>query len=355
MYYYNKVHFLLELENEKILNELKKLFYPHIEEKESTLKEDFKFIISTNEKEYLFYLDKLKELDKERFFVTKCSKKMGEIILERNKYREYSIFKYIGKKIILIQKDENYILYYLEDEISYSEIYKGIFVILEHIIQKYMNLKGGILLHASAVINGEGEVTLFIGEKRSGKTTIFFESCKKENIFPVAVDKVYLYLNSFGKLEIKGFPSRLRVLAGTLSKYEELQKLIPDKYKNVSKEILWQGLSDSKVTIEIMEFENIINKKFKSEGILNKIIFPKINRDENFSITEISDKEKIYSKLNNCIYTPINIEEDWWSEIGKNSEKLIRENRDKIIEEMIKKFQFIEITAGEEINNIPLD
>lgn len=353
MYRYGNVNFKLDVENKKILKQLEEIFYPHICLGNQDAKVDFIFKVSENKEEYFNIEEEIKGIEGERLFVVKCSKKKGEIILSKFQIGEKVIYKYIEKNIILTMSGNCIVLYYLEKDISYNSIYKGIFIILEHFIQKYANLKGGVLVHASAIINSKGKVVLFIGEKRSGKTTFFIESCIKKGAIPLSVDKVYLFLSN-NSLEVRGFPSRLRILAGTLSKYKELQHLIPIKYQNVSSDILWEGHSDSKVSIEIKKFEDIINRKFITKGKLEKIIFPKLRKNEKFK-EKILLEQEILERIDKCIYTPYNQEEDWWSDIGKEEISKIICNRNKLIKELSININVIEIIAGEDIEILPIE
>ena len=196
-----------------------------------------------------------------------------------------------------------------------------------------------MLVHAAAV-EKDNRVVILVGNKRSGKTTTFFELCKEGKYAPMSVDKVLL-IEKGGVIKVYGVPTRLRVLAGTLSKYEELYSLIPEKYQGASDDVLWKGESDSKVEMPLKQFEEFVDNNFSQEGKLSQIVFNHVNSDMEDSKVNVGKTNDNSEILENNIFSPVNPEEDWWSEIGLEKIDLLNE-RKNIMLEKIKKLNFIE-------------
>lgn len=69
------------------------------------------------------------------------------------------------------------------------------------------------------------------------------------NYLPVSVDKTYVFYKDH-RYVANGFPTRIRVLSGTLLKYgNEFIKYVPREYRTASQDDLWKGESDSKVDL----------------------------------------------------------------------------------------------------------
>lgn len=356
-YYYKKnikrLLKLLDKNRELILydnKKIKEIFYPNVLEIHNEKIHDFEFNVIDDKEKYFIIKSKLEKIVGVPTSLVKCTKKSGDIILVKKECNGKLFFEVLDKKIILLIEDNKYSVFFNE-LIEYNQIYKGIYLFLAHIIQKKINFLGGLLIHSASILDANGIVTLLVGEKRSGKTTVFIEQCLKNNFFPLSVDKNYIFFNN-KELEVKGFPSRLRILSGTLSKYEIFHSYIPTKYRNVTSEILWKGESEGKVSMSLHKFEEIINKKFGKGGKLKNIFFPEISKNNISEVKRIFDKKVILEKLKNSIYTPNNPEEDWWSLIGKENVKKVENNVKEILSLILKNCNFFVIKGSNHIENI---
>jgi len=227
---------------------------------------------------------------------------------------------------------------------------KDNYLFFEHILSKLIIDDGYVLIHASAVQTKNG-IILFSGEKRSGKTTLFIEIIKKFHATPVSVDKVFCKINSNGDIDVLGFPTRIRVLAGTLSKYEDCLELIPINYQNASQDELWEGKSDSKIDLSLLEFEKFIGGKFVSGGKLQSIIFPNINKNNYIYKVEKALDYDILRILHKVVYSPINPEEDFWSNIGKNNVYNHNLISNRLIDYILQYYVSIVVTASDDLES----
>lgn len=347
---YDNISFKLSCKNEMIYKSLLEIFYPNILEIFNEKIYNFEFNIIDNEEIYFTLKNKLGKIPGIKSSLVKCSKKSGDITLIKKEYHGKNFFEVLNKRIILLVEGSKYSVLFNE-LIEYNQIYKGIYLFLAHIIQKKINLIGGLLLHSASILDINGAVTLLVGEKRSGKTTVFIEQCLKNSFFPLSVDKSYIFFKN-EDLVVKGFPSRLRILPGTLSKYSIFHSYIPIRYRNVTSEVLWKGESEGKVSIPLPKFEEIINKKFGTEGKLKNIFFPEISKNNISEVKKISDEKVILEKLRNSIYTPSNPEEDWWSLIGKENVEEVQNNVNEMLKLILENCNFFVIKGADYIENI---
>lgn len=284
--------------------------------------------------------------------MTFCSNNKGTLKIDRVKEKDFVIFKSIKTPSFLIQdlSKNNHFYFIVAEGYSLNPKWnKDGFVFFEHILNKLLNINGTILLHASAVMK-ENRCFLFLGQKRAGKTTMFYEICKKYNYTPISVDKVHLYLSEDKKLRAFGFPGRLRTLAGTLTKYSPyFDFLIPEAYQKTESTKLWLGESASKVTIPIPEFEKFIGNSFGEKATLTHLVFPKIGKDEKLFVRELNYDEFI-EKIEACTFTPHNPEEDWWSDIGKEKEEEMERTKLNIFSQIWNQCSIYEFRGSENLD-----
>lgn len=349
---YSKITFELVSDNIEMYNLFVDMLKPHCEKVEHTKEEDFSFNLVQNKSifnEVQEYVNMRSESN--NYVISYCSKESGTMRVKCFSDLDFNIYQTTKTESFLITDSENKNFYFVTHPsyLNKPALKKDGYLFLEHILHKYMNLQGSILLHASAV-SGPNGVILFIGPKRSGKTTLFFEATKKLGMSPVSVDKVHLYLDDDGKIRVEGFPTRLRVLAGTLNKYGTyFNSLIPSKYQNASSEELWKGTSDSKVDITIPQFEKFIENTFKLSDHLNMIIFPNLDKDIVRGYYEKNDRDMLDHFLSPNIYTPNNPEEDWWSNIGIEKKDILERNRKNIYTHILYHIPSYALYASENV------
>lgn len=296
------------------------LLTPHFSD--SKLNNDllFSYVILSNN-ELFSKLQAVFDENSSKMTMTYCSNDKGTLLLDVKEKSKVRYYKTQKTPTILVQDvlTNQYYFIVTEEYRSNPTWYKDGFNFFEHIFNRTLNLNGSILIHA-AMVKKDDHSIIICGQKRSGKTTMFFELCKKYGYIPVSVDKIHLFLDN-DEFKAYGFPSRLRVLAGTLSKYKpEFDDKIPTDFQNCNKDELWKGLSSSKVQISYDEFTTFINSKFETFGLVTDILFPMINKDSKPENSQELDFDRFFNKIISCSYTPHNCEEDWWSEIGLSNE-----------------------------------
>ena len=248
-----------------------------------------------------------------------CSKEKGTIRALRFEYESFNVFLSQKTPAIFIEFFEEKKYYYIIDE-EYLEKLKfkfDGFKFFEHVLSKTLNMKDTVLFHSAAVQYGDSAV-IIIGPKRSGKTTLFMDMIRRIGCTPMAFDKCHLkYENDY--VDVYGMPTRLRVLAGTLSKYgDEMKYLIPDEYKNASDEVLWEGKSESKIDMSFKDFERFCGgKNFVHKSKLKYIIIPNVSKDNSDEV-RLASYDEFRLICETQIFTPNNPEEDWWSNCGKD-------------------------------------
>ncbi|UZW14834.1 hypothetical protein OSC52_03020 [Clostridium pasteurianum] len=352
-FYYSfcDVNFSCSFNNDFLFNKFNNIIYPYI--KEIKLYTTMDFSIKSIVDDYILKSLKtslLQENRKQIFTMTYCSTEKGTIKVNKYIFDNYIIFEAIKSDAILIMNNNynEYIYITSNENMLNNNFFKDYYMFFEHILHKKCNEKGSILVHASAVNTKDG-VILFVGKKRSGKTTMLFECCKKLDCNPLSVDKVHLKFKN-NKIKVYGFPTRLRVLSGTLSRYKELKNIIPMKYKNASEDELWKGKSDSKVDIEINKFEHFVNKKIVSYGNLNKIVLNTVTKEINKETFFYENyKSQCINTLLENIYTPYNPEEDWWSNISINKCDEMENNKNYLLNYIYSSIPIISLNAKNHI------
>jgi hypothetical protein len=339
-----------------IFNGFTKRISPHFTSLSAKLKGEPDFSYSLIESDSLFsavehYLAGRKAAIKEETLtMTYCSNQKGTLLVHRWNADECVIFRSVKTGAFLIQDTSKTNVYYFIVRDGYSvapKWDKDGFVFFEHIIHKLTNINNSVLVHATAAAK-DGKCFIFVGEKRAGKTTMLFEICKRFGYSPVSVDKVHIVPEEKG-FRVYGFPSELRVLAGTLSKYTPyFDEYLPPEFINCASDKLWQGESSGKVSISIKGFEKFIGNRFVNSAILTDIVFPRVEKNAASSV-DTPDRGQFFTSIEKSLFTPENPEEDWWSDAGKSHAFSMKENRDWIIPAMFEKCRVWQLEGGAEI------
>ncbi|BBK22826.1 hypothetical protein Aargi30884_17290 [Amedibacterium intestinale] len=290
---------------------------------------------------------------KEDVVLSYCRTEKGTMRAEKvvlNDKGQY-LLKTTKTNTFLIADDNKRSYFFVVNEtyLDRNTVNKDNYLFFEHILCKSFVEKDYVLLHAAAVKFREKTI-LIIGEKRSGKTTLMFELTKKHSMHPLAVDKVLCKFTETGKIEVLGVPSRIRVLAGTLSKYKDyFYNLIPKKYLNASEKDLWAGKSDGKIDLSLSEFEKFIDNKFCEQGTLTTIIFPNIKQQMQPQLYDM-ESDSVISKIKSCIYSPICPEEDYWSTIGKKQIVSLNINTITLSNSIINNYLSFELVGNSDLS-----
>lgn len=326
---YANVNYMMVFNNEELERKFKERIYPFVTIEESAEECAFNFYALVDDSLHEHISQMTEQYEATDYVASYCTKESGTVRIKAFEMEDYTVVLSGNKNAIWILDKSKENVVYIGNRCYLDHFYREFFLMFEHILVKKCVERGAVLVHAAAV-KKNNKVTIFVGNKRSGKTTTFFEMCKKGKYLPVSVDKVLLNLEN-NRINVYGVPTRLRVLAGTLNKYEELHSYIPEKYRNASDEELWKGASDSKVEMSLKEFENFIGSKFNRDGELGRVVFNHISNDTEKAKLLIGKTSENMAILKNNIFSPINPEEDWWSKIGIEKMDSLKTNRDNMV------------------------
>lgn len=329
---YANVNYMVFFNSQELERKFKKHIYPFVINKKSAEECAFNLYALVDDSLHEKILQMTEQYEATDYVASYCTKESGTVRIKLFEIEDYTVVLSVNKNAIWILDESKENVVYVGNSNYLDHFYREFFLMFEHILVKKCVEKGAVLVHAAAV-KKNNKVTIFVGNKRSGKTTTFFEMCKKGRYSPVSVDKVLLSLEN-NKVNVYGVPTRLRVLAGTLSKYEELYSYIPEKYRNASDEELWKGASDSKVEMPLEVFENFVGLKFNRDGELGRVVFNHISNDTEKAKLLIGKTNENMGILENNIFSPTNPEEDWWSKIGIEKMDILKTNRDNVISTM---------------------
>ncbi|MFI7538305.1 hypothetical protein [Streptosporangium sp. NPDC049376] len=235
-------------------------------------------------------------------------------------------------------------------------VHKDLALLILHVIQRTLEVRGQLQVHASAVVV-DGRAVLFSGPKRSGKTTCFLDAIVRTGARPLSVDKVHLAEDpATGRLRVFGIPTRLRVLAGTLQKYPgSWDTFIPEDYRGVDEERLWRGESDSKVTVPLTSLRSITGADFELSAPLGMIVLPDVARGRDPLLREVTDPGEIASLMRPNVYTPDNPEEDWWSGIGEHLAADLRARAEAFLTGVGSRVPILRLEGAERIDHLLQD
>lgn len=345
--------------NDELFNIFKNFVSSHVNVCEDDCnKLDFKFNLICDDELYEKILNIVDSSEStKKVVLSYCSTERGMIRAYEVKCdSNIRIYKTQKTTTLFVSDEKKGDFYFIINKKYLSDISfkKDGYKFFEHIVNKMLNVNGSILTHSASVANEDGAI-LIVGPKRSGKTTTFLEFIKFLNMSPLAVDKTHLFLKD-NEIDVYGFPTRLRVLAGTLKKYgNQFDHLIPKAYKNADFTELWKGDSKSKVDLPYDEFEKFCNKKpFVKNSKLKLIVFPNISYKLKSEILKPSYQE-FYEIFESQIFTPKNPEEDWWSEIGIEDQEMMLNNKNSLIEYMWNNIPIIKINAAEDVRTVLLE
>jgi hypothetical protein len=352
------VKFKCTFNNHQLFNVFNNFVSSHVNVCENEYSLNFKFNLICDDELY----EQLSTIvdnsnNSEEVVLSYCSKESGMVRAYKVKCDSgIKIYKTQKTPTLFVSEEDDGNFYFIirrsyMDNISFK---KDGYKFFEHIINKMLNVNGSVLVHSASIANEDGAV-LIVGPKRSGKTTAFLEFIKVLNMSPLAVDKTHLFLND-KQIDVFGFPTRLRVLAGTLKKYgNEFEHLIPEAYKNADHKELWKGDSEGKVDLPYEEFEKFCNKKpFIKQSKLKLIVLPNISCTSKSKLLK-PNYEEFYEIFNSQTFTPRNPEEDWWSEIGLEQQEMMLNNKNYLIEYIWNNIPIVKLNAAEDIASVILD
>lgn len=313
---------------------------------------DYRVRIHIDNSAHGLYLNKLGELNYTPTVISYCTTEKGTIRSKKYILNGNIVINPPTQEALWILNNDATDITFLGRESAINNFHRNFYIFFEHIITKKCIEKGAVMIHSAAVKAVDG-VVLYIGKKRAGKTTLFFESCGRRMMQPISVDKT-LICREGDKLIAYGVPTRLRVLAGTLSKYEELNHFVPEKFRNVDSHVLWRGESDGKIEMCIGDFEKFAHTKFVPFGQLAKIVACSIKQENTVPIKKVGFDSFFLNSLRNSIYSPDNPEEDWWSEIGLRKRVELQKNTEEILNDIQQNIEGSSYFASSDLNDLYL-
>ncbi|NJD03900.1 MAG: hypothetical protein FIA99_15180 [Ruminiclostridium sp.] len=266
------------------------------------------------------------------------SKYHGEInTIDENKFIRTEdsliIFCANSKKIIVVSKN----VYSLK---KYSRL------IIRDIVQKAYEKEKGTVFHGSSVIMNDNESIIgILGEKGAGKTTILFDYLFRKKYKKHSLDR--LFINSENEdIYAVGWPTLLNIGIGTLSRYTEMEHLMPKKYRDIKNpEEFWY--IKEKLALEPMDlpFYSDIGR-----GKLKYLIFPIKNQACIDSKVIKMDSQMIKSELKKHCFSPKDPNFIDWHRYIKYDEEIIIKNADELIDRICLNIPCLYLEWGEKIN-----
>lgn len=338
--------------SELLSQKFEQLAYPYIGNEHNTKKCDCTLAIIIDDRYFACIEKKVLDFVPTPLVASYCSIESGTVRVEKYVFDGFLVIHTSYKNAFWCIDTADSKFFFVGKHACLEHFHREFVVLFEHIMTKMCVSKGAVLMHAAAVSKADRAV-LFVGPKRSGKTTLLFDFCKKYGFSPISVDKVLL-IKKDNSIEINCVPTRLRVLAGTLKKYSELYDRIPSEYKTASEEVLWRGESKSKVEIPLQDFENFAGHRFSCKSYLNTIVFNEITPNNKNQIVVGALSEHLHLTLKACIYSPYNPEEDWWSEIGYADVDTLKQHTQLVLQELNNSASFIEYKAKNNFDDLYL-
>lgn len=201
-------------------------------------------------------------------------------------------------------------------------------LLIRDITQKAHEKQKGVVFHGSSVVMDDRESIIgIIGEKGAGKTTILLEYIFKRNYKKHSLDRL-LFNKENNNIYAIGWPTLLNIGIGTLSRYEDLWQLIPEKYKkNMDLKELWTV--KEKISFEPYELPFINHLR---KGYLKYLIFPQKNNkaieSKYVRMTPLMIKEEL---KRNC-YSPEDPDFLDWHKYVDYDKEIITKNANELID-----------------------
>ncbi|MFE9279556.1 hypothetical protein ACQKLN_30450 [Paenibacillus glucanolyticus] len=245
----------------------------------------------------------------------------------------------------IIDKDSRNIIYIAHQELD--DAWKDPARMLREIIEKMMLGEGFLPFHASAVASDGGSF-LFIGEKKSGKTTLALRFLQDYRCSFVSNDRVLIKGDDQG-LIVHGSPLSVYVGIGTLLSMDKLKSQVHQVYNlgDISKteEELWSV--EKKVHFTPKEIGNMIGNEICASSRLDAIIAPKIGNEAEASIKSI-DIHSAASLLRQSLLWPSDGWPNWFG-IGHCDDEEWNDQQLRTWD-MIRKIPLYEATCGKSVN-----
>lgn len=308
------------------------------------------FIFTKKHKNYDFKVS-INEVSEFYCGIIKTHKTRKIILRESNN----SESRYVGECVELnnnlhIKVDDTIIVInYIEKNISiYGEsiqqLQKYSRLIIRDVIQKTFENSGGVFFHAASVINPKtGKSIVLLGDKGAGKTTILLELLAKYKYEKHCLDRIFFKKNE-NIIDSYQWPTLFNVGIGSLSRYEDLKYLVPDKYnRDYCFNDFWQ--IEEKVTIEPKDLKYSFGKPIAEVEML---IFPYRDLKKPTRIRKL-EKNEILSELEKSCFSPNDPNFIDWHKFVINDVGEILNNCKRVKELISKYIPSYSITWGNKI------
>ena len=122
--------------------------------------------------------------------------------------------------------DNNVLYVYLDNQINDEMLF--VKRLLTDLSNRFFEMKGGIFLHASSIVDGQNTI-MFIGDKGSGKTTNMLYILDSERVAYSSNERTGVMLDAdSGQLITYGNPARINIRAASLRQCESLREKLDD-------------------------------------------------------------------------------------------------------------------------------
>ena len=212
-------------------------------------------------------------------------------------------------------------------------------LLIRDIVQKQFEKNGGVTFHASSVIAPDGGMICIMGNKGSGKTTVLLEYLIRAKVYRCGLDRVMMEARD-GGIMAYGWPILYNIGVGTLSRFAELEHLIPEEIRK-NNEVTWEN--KKKVVLEPFD----LPYEARPKGKLSAILFPKIS-DAPHGLRRI-DPESALAHLRESCYTPNDPNFINWHQYVTYDAAWETQNAQTLMETMVRSVPCYELKWKEEI------
>jgi len=227
--------------------------------------------------------------------------------------------------------------------------------LLINVINRVLESKGTMFLHASSVVYGNSGI-MFLGDSGAGKTTNMLYMLDVEGVFYMSNDATGLMLDkNKSKIIMFGVPSEVNIRPGSLEAYPKLKrKILPFLEQNEDQGAMVQmtdNFSMNRMEISLGELKNAMQVKECSIADMKGIVLVQYNPHVQCEIVNIG----IESLLSTIKKYKINGVYDSMSEVENVAEVCRNSMNYEVLKTLGKNFRIIKIVQNCNNSNKILD
>ena len=257
-------------------DELKELLYPYFKFQRKNKKNNLKIYMVENNQ---IHSDLFDFSECTLFDILKHTNKQKEIKAYTIKCQDHKIFYIIKTNDIIIIENQRITIVGNPNNLVYATV-----LVIRDLSYVNLIMDGYVQLHASAVVDNNSKVTLFIGKSNSGKTTSLLHTLKNRNSSLLSNGRVFAkYIQN--RIVIIGTPENIGLRIGTLQHFREFN------------DIYTEGVQEIKIGYN--KLCSIFNCNVKSNGILHNIVITNFNCTDNNLCTKAFILQTLKEEINN--------------------------------------------------------